>query len=543
MSINNLPHILIRKCEERKGIRITEKYLETWCSQRQLSNDMESEYAALLPDVLNTELAQTSTPVISDEISKAPFNTFPPGNFRRGVVLEIVDTDDISNSALSILENLTSTTHVRRGVVTNEDQTEIQRGTLHWILSDGATHIHAMENETIPELSLTTPFGCKLLIKNCQVRRGMLLLDRRSVTVLGGETPAAYNNNMIEELTTRLKARLGIGSDTRLSRNTTPNTLPSNTLDGSTLVNTRSSTTAIDLDEEYDDMDMNDEMFDALDSIEADALRNNSGQNDMNDYMDEYMDDDWDVDMLEKVLPVSIPPTNATVSNNNNNNNNNNESSSSSSSRHFKRPVIIDCDDPGEGTSKPPSTKKRQKITSVRADQLDNIMWGEGDNDDILDLDDINNEVIEENKNERWSLDRLNNILRKMEKDEPVGSLPDTVIVSGTIKRLGQLRLTNKQGFYLVGYLKNPMNEQDDRLRILFRNAIVTKLLHGTTYTELMEKSASPEGKQAVLKETIGPLQTMLRTKEADIEVDLSLCERDKESVLMPLVINYTTLK
>jgi hypothetical protein len=162
MSINNLPHILIRKCEERKGIRITERYLESWCLQRQLSSDLEREYEALVSDFLNTEMAQTSKPVISDEISKAPFNTFPPVNLQRGVVLEIVDVDDISNSALSVLESLTNTIHVRRGVVTNDDQPEIQRGTLHWILSDGTTHIHAMENETIPELSLTTPFGCKV---------------------------------------------------------------------------------------------------------------------------------------------------------------------------------------------------------------------------------------------------------------------------------------------------------------------------------------------------------------------------------------------
>jgi hypothetical protein len=31
----------------------------------------------------------------------------------------------------------------------------------------------------------------------------------------------------------------------------------------------------------------------------------------------------------------------------------------------------------------------------------------------------------------------------------------------------------------------------------------------------------------------------MLRTKEADIEVDLTLCEEDNEKVLMPLVVSY----
>jgi hypothetical protein len=251
-------------------------------------------------------------------------------------------------------------------------------------------------------------------------------------------------------------------SEGQSSTNTINNTSASSALDGSTLINTSST----DLDDDFGDMDMNDEMYHALENMEANALRNGNNSDDF----DEFMDDDWDPDLLESVLPPTIPSSN---SNNN-----------TTSHTIYKRRAVIDSDDPEEGPStlsQTPPEKKRQKIKSVRADQLEDLMWGEDEDENVMELDNSATnqkdeiQVVEDNKDERWSLDKLNTILKKMEKDEPVGSLPDTVIINGTIKRLGQLRVTTTQGFYLVGYLRNPMNENDDRLRILFRNKVYRK--------------------------------------------------------------------
>lgn len=265
-------------------------------------------------------------------------------------------------------------------------------------------------------------------------------------------------------------------SEGQSSTNTINNTPANNTLDGSTLINPSSTA---DLDDDFGDMDMNDEMYHALENMEANALRNGNNNDDFDEFMDDDWDDDWDPDLLESVLPPTIPSSNTPTPNTTSNSNNDDNSHSI-----YKRRAAIDFDDPEEGPSTLSQTspeKKRQKIKSVRADQLEDLMWGDDDDEDVMALDDSATgqkdeiQVVEDNKDERWSLDKLNTILKKMEKDEPVGPLPDTVIINGTIKKLGQLRVTTTQGFYLVGYLRNPMNENDDRLRILFRNKVNRK--------------------------------------------------------------------
>lgn len=49
----------------------------------------------------------------------------------------------------------------------------------------------------------------QMLVKNCQVRRGLMLLEANNVKVLGGAVPELYGGNMISELEKRLKLRLG----------------------------------------------------------------------------------------------------------------------------------------------------------------------------------------------------------------------------------------------------------------------------------------------------------------------------------------------
>jgi hypothetical protein len=47
-----------------------------------------------------------------------------------------------------------------------------------------------------------------VLIKHCDVRRGMLLLKKDDITVLGGDVPELYGGDMIKELETRFKSKL-----------------------------------------------------------------------------------------------------------------------------------------------------------------------------------------------------------------------------------------------------------------------------------------------------------------------------------------------
>jgi hypothetical protein len=57
---------------------------------------------------------------------------------------------------------------------------------LIWSACTGVQHVVAMEYRHIPCLAVLMPAGTKLLVVNPAVRRGMLLLQKENVVLLGG---------------------------------------------------------------------------------------------------------------------------------------------------------------------------------------------------------------------------------------------------------------------------------------------------------------------------------------------------------------------
>lgn len=167
MSLDELPVILLRWCKDRTGIRLTKEYLKSWYQKRAVPiGNTETSYNELVSDFLNTDISLTSEPVIPESFGQTPMDTFPMGHLRHGggVVLQIQDTNDISNSTFSLLNNLNNSTPVRQTYVERTEGEEINfsRGILRWTLTDGSKQIQAMEMETLPDLDLKTPFGCKV---------------------------------------------------------------------------------------------------------------------------------------------------------------------------------------------------------------------------------------------------------------------------------------------------------------------------------------------------------------------------------------------
>ncbi|KAK1231575.1 hypothetical protein PQX77_005309 [Marasmius sp. AFHP31] len=65
---------------------------------------------------------------------------------------------------------------------------EYTRSMLRFEIGDGATTMRAMEYRKIPELKLgQTPLGYKLVIRNAEVRRGIVFLTPENVALKGGE--------------------------------------------------------------------------------------------------------------------------------------------------------------------------------------------------------------------------------------------------------------------------------------------------------------------------------------------------------------------
>jgi hypothetical protein len=165
------PAILIKRCKERSGIRLRKEYVKSWCDSRSIPiTNIDTAYTEIVDDFLNKDMSITSESVIPEQFGQLEVDAFPPNHLRvgGGVVLQIQDVDDISNSTFSLLSNLNNLSTVRQVYVERnaDDEVDFPRGTLRWTLTDGIRQVQAIEAELIPELNLQTPFGTKVI--ECQ---------------------------------------------------------------------------------------------------------------------------------------------------------------------------------------------------------------------------------------------------------------------------------------------------------------------------------------------------------------------------------------
>lgn len=451
MSIDEPPAILLRRCKERSGIRLTRDYLQSWKDQRTSPiNDIAMAYTEIVADFLKTDISVSSEPVIPENHGQLPVDTFPPGHLRQGggVVLQIQDTNDISHSALSQLDNL------------NTGQ-EWPRGKLRWILSDGTRQVQATEFQTITSLNLKTPFGSKVLIKSCQVRRGMLMLTAENVTLLGGGVPEIYGGNMIKELQTRLKARLNIAvqpnTPTPASRpldtsstvaNTSNNGMSTSTSDNasynimSTNVNTR---LAAELDD-LNDMDMN-----QFDDIDMD---------------DEFgYDDDMDEDSMNTpTISHNIPP--APTNDDSDDDFVTTQVSPVRSRLVHKAPVSLSK----KVKVNPPEDiipiKKEKTPVVETVHWIDPSTWLDDEEDKIEGV-----EVRQDGKT-YVTFDALHRIIGQMEKNTFTGSLADTVIVQVKYMKMAAMRLSDFAGFYSIFIVGDPLGKNKGTIKVVIGNTV-----------------------------------------------------------------------
>ncbi|CEI91154.1 hypothetical protein RMCBS344292_05454 [Rhizopus microsporus] len=581
MPVDNIPYILQRKCKDRDGIRITKEYLQTFWSQgqRRPTPDTEEAYNQLVQDFLNKDIALTSEPVIPENFGQNSIETFPQGHLRHGggVVLQIQDTIDIRYSTLSLLNNLTNATPVRQIYVerNKDDEVDFQRGMLRWTLSDGKNQIQAMEMETIPELSLTTPFGCKILIKSCQVRRGMLLLRRNNVKVMGGAVPELYGGDMLKELENRLKASLGLLENpprqappppsSLTQRNTTlPPPLPSD-MDGDVLMDDELFDDDIDyaelgrmeadpieqFDSTIDDMslDKDDGFFDDLDQL---SLNNNNllrsvPSNSEFDYDEITLAEENIVSSIQQ--DTAQPSSSARTINN-----------TSSISLSKKTHATLDDSHPpkkrinlGKKTETASSMTLSKHTVDLTVDddedfhpeqstqaELESVSWI-----DESVWNDLNEATRESNGgNEGIFVDdqgkthitfaKLQETLKLMESDNYSSHLPDVVIVRAKCVQFGKL-VTSNRLYSLVLYFDDPDQQTGHPVQVVFSNDALTKLLNARRQ-DVVNVNASG-GQKAVLRQKV-------RNAIADIEIDLSITQKSNDAStsasLMPMGIGYT---
>ncbi|KAI7880005.1 hypothetical protein K492DRAFT_237579 [Lichtheimia hyalospora FSU 10163] len=228
-------YTLLRMLETELGVKAKKEYVQSWQqSKSEQLWDRQRMYEALKHDFLQRDMADTCLPTIPSDFGGDQLSVFPT----KSTVLQIVDTKDMSHSTHSLLNELATVTPVRQVYTRRATDADINfpRGMLRWTLTDGTHQIVAIEMKRINQLELKTPFGCKLLLKSCQVRRGILLLEPSNVKILGGQVPSLYGHNMLAELEKRFKQQLRIEVDRiptdlqthYISSASTPSALPVN---------------------------------------------------------------------------------------------------------------------------------------------------------------------------------------------------------------------------------------------------------------------------------------------------------------------------
>ncbi|KAG0770312.1 hypothetical protein G6F60_004932 [Rhizopus arrhizus] len=544
MSADNIPYILQRKCKDRTGVRITKEYLQSfWNNHSSLVADSEEAYDRLLHDFLHKDLALTSEPVIPENFGSNPVETFPLGHLRHGggVVLQIQDTTDIRYSTLSLLNNLTNATPVRQVYVerSEDEKVDFTRGMLRWTLTDGKNQIQAIEMEAIPDLSLTTPFGCKILVKSCQVRRGMLLLTKNNIKVLGGDVSELYGGDMLKELESRFKESIG------LTENTIPASQPpshSNALPVS-VTNTIPDDEFFDDDFDYAELERMETTTTAVDDIPSD----DDFVEDTTGHLLKSIPSDSDSDIYEDA--VQEPSLT------------NSRSSGISLSKKVARPAPSSTDPPRKRISLTNQSTLGSSSTTLHEDEDMVDLTGDDDHPSTqAELEEISwvddsvwadlNEASKENLNGDVFVDdqgkthitfsKLQQTLKAMENDNYSTNLPDTVIVRAKCVQFGKL-VTSNRLYSLVLYFDDPDQATGQPVQIVFSNDALTKLLNAKRQDVINVNAAG--GQKAVLRQIFKPFDKKVRNSIADIEIDLSITQKSENSFLMPMGIGYSNTK
>ncbi|KAG0163152.1 recQ-mediated genome instability protein 1 [Apophysomyces sp. BC1034] len=555
------PYILLRLLEDRSCIRLKPEYLRSWYAERAATtpfdaNDREALYAALVDDFLNKDIAITSKPVLPDDYGQEPLSSFPAIQQRHsGVVLQIKDTLDISHSTHSLLDNFSAVTTVRSVYTSREadDEVSFKRGVLRWTLTDGTKEVQALEFKTISQLNLTTPFGCK----NCQVRRGVLLLDPSKIKVLGGQVPALYQDNMAAELRRRLQMRLGLSTDNQQLEPSATRPAPPQ-IEPMPIQNERipirDEQIPIQIEDEFDD-DLDDANMEELDEIEnaMQTVGLQINQTTLRSTTALSPPSTIDRNILTP-SPPSIPPSKSyytppSV--------NSPPAVSKSKFKSFTSQYAYQSSQsdasvlPTASTSKPsmppPTAHKQMKeleppLSSANNDSADldwigTSVWGvlDGEEDPI-----VKKEISTQPDGKKLtSVAHIKKILDAMQNNQPIDFDSDQILVEAKARKLANLKLTPSNGFHLVVHLVDPLTlDMENEILVVFGNKVITQLI-GMTHHEVIEMNKT-RGKREVASKVFKPFQDKLKSTRAFIELDLSLTEQSSTySVLMPAVISY----
>ncbi|KAK4520165.1 RAS2 protein [Mucor velutinosus] len=568
MSLEEPPVILLRWCKDRSGIRLKKDYLRLWkAAKSQPIVDYEAAYSELVADFLKTDISTTSEPVIQDEFAQNPVDTFPVGHLREGcgVILQIQDTLDIRHSTFSLLNSLNNATPVRQLYIErNEgDDVNLPRGMLQWVLTDGTKQIYAMEIEAIPGLDLKTPFGCKLLIKGCRVRRGMLMLTKDNVKVLGGDVMELYGGDMIAELEDRFKRKLGIINEPITPVPTENGNIPGAHAAPTQAQNSRNPAMSaqsimqteqpdnFDDDINYDDLPMDSFETDTASSRAMESVGTDSNATLLNTASMGYSDDDDFMDPPPPHVSPSRPSTSINRASLTKRPQQAQETTASSKRTRVEASSPV-AEVPASTTPAPP--QHDQNV--VEPTPMDTDEDDEDEQGDLSFVDPsvwanfemaVNNDKIQYDEQGRanCSFDILKQILIDM-REQTGGNVPDTLRVKAQCIKMAKLKMHVNQCFYLELLLGDPIVKYEKSgplegtIRAVVNNELMYKLM-GKEVHEVKEIYAKG-GQAGIANQVLKPVRKKITQIVVYLTLDMTVLEKnldDPQHALMPLITNY----
>ncbi|KAF9392245.1 recQ-mediated genome instability protein 1 [Podila verticillata] len=130
-----------------------------------------------------------------------------------GVILQILQIQDISNSSLTLLERCEAV-----GVMGDQSGgfqvgKALPRGMCALDLTDGVRKIRAIAMEPIPEIAMEMKLGAKIRVWNAEVRHGVLQLYPTNAAALGGEVASMNKYPRRLVIMNQMREKLGYPLD------------------------------------------------------------------------------------------------------------------------------------------------------------------------------------------------------------------------------------------------------------------------------------------------------------------------------------------
>ncbi|CAO3681448.1 unnamed protein product [Umbelopsis ramanniana] len=477
-------------------------------------------------------MSSSSLPIIPPNFGQLHDVLFPGST--KGTVLQINSIMDIENSAQSLLNTITASTPVRQ--VYHQPPTipngpvNFPRGTLKLEVTDGYKLITAIEFKRIPSLSMNTYLGTKILVKNCRVNRGTLMLEPGTFQILGGDVPSLYNGDMRKDLERRLRIRLGLPvsseeEDTKDEADIKHE--PQVTVSSSEAQNT--TPTRIQQTQMYDDTD------NVFNNVLIDDVMDISG---LTDNMSPERQTESRPLLLESVTNGQLHSPAGPL-----------EENSRYSNVSFSDFSLTDMDGSGiqdsdhSGNRIPSATNDHTTITRspVLSQEFDHLDLIDDDDDVVM----IKEEKIKQEGTVQTSVSQLIRIYNSRINKQSEWRQINRVIVQSKLTRLGQLRVSKVKGFYTVGSLRSEQwkSQAQSEINIFLGNNVLEPML-GASAKSLFANNKDTNIRDPSFKEKYGrEVHNRLGNRMMELELDMEsmqdVGQKYGEKRFVPKVVSY----